>query len=83
MSQSIEIQFQKGVRTPFRFTQVKLDPKMVPIELLPAIQFAEKWGIADDFEREEAILNANRDELNSIAHSFDGIAETTLINWLT
>ena len=60
-----------------------LDPNNVPPDLRPVIPFAEKWGISDDYDREETISNASREELAAIASSFDNVDNEVLTGWLT
>lgn len=62
---------------------MKLNQKNVPSELHSAIQLAEKWGIGDDYEREQAIVNASRNELEELAHSLDDVDDGALVGWLT
>jgi len=44
---------------------------------------AEKWGIGDDFEREAAISNASRQELELLVHSIDTVNDADLYGWLS
>lgn len=59
-----------------------LDPKNVPEALVPLLPIANKWGIGDDFEREEAIQNASKDDLQELVSSIDAIADEDLFGWL-
>lgn len=47
--------------------------------LLP---MAEKWGIGDDYEREAAVANASRQELETLVHCVDGVNDDDLYGWL-
>lgn len=44
-----------------------LNPSNIPAALVPLLPMAEQWGIGDDFEREAAVSNASREELESLA----------------
>ncbi len=59
-----------------------LNPKNIPSRLIALIPLAEKWGVGDDFEREAAISNASRQELESLLHSIDNIPDEDLYGWL-
>jgi hypothetical protein len=61
---------------------MKLRPENVPHSLLHLLPLAEKWGIGDDFEREEAINNASKEELIFLIHSIDDISDEDLFGWL-
>ena len=61
---------------------MKLNPKNVPEALEPLLPVAELWGIEDDFEREEALENANQDDLERLVHSIDEIDDGDLYGWL-
>ena len=60
-----------------------LNPDNVPAVLVPVLAMAEKWGIGDDFEREAAVSNASRAELESLVHCIDDIADADLYGWLS
>lgn len=59
-----------------------LDPKNVPEALVPLLPMASKWGIGDDFEREEAIQNASKEDLQELVRSIDAIGDEDLFGWL-
>ena|SRR6185503_6824608 len=59
-----------------------LDPANVPAALLPILPVAAKWGIGDDYEREAAVRNSSREELEVLVHSIDNIADSDLYGWL-
>jgi hypothetical protein len=61
---------------------MSLDPTRIPDEIVSLIPIAEKWGIGDDFEREAALREASRSELEALAHSTDSIDEDDLYKWL-
>lgn len=61
----------------------KFDPNQVPPALIPLLPMTEKWGIGDDYEREKAISNASREELESLVHCIDGIEDEDLFGWLS
>ena len=60
-----------------------LNPRNVPPGLVPLLPMAEKWGIGDDFEREAAVSNASRRELESLVRSIDNISDADLYGWLS
>jgi hypothetical protein len=60
-----------------------LKPENVPVNLIPLVPVAEKWGIGDDFEREQAISAASVEELDSLVRSIDGIADEDFYGWLS
>ena len=62
---------------------MKLNPDNIPAELRSAFSFAERWGIGDDFEREESLANASKEELEAVAHSIDNLDDAVLVSWLT
>jgi hypothetical protein len=59
-----------------------LNPDRIPKSLIPLIPMVEKWGIGDDFEREEAVSKAGRNELQELVHSIDKIKDVDLYGWL-
>ena len=60
-----------------------LNPENIPSALAPLLPVAERWGIGDDFEREAAVANASREELEALVHSIDGISDDDLYGWLS
>ena len=44
---------------------------------------AEKWGIGDDGDREDAVDRASRDELDELIGCLDDIDDKLLDEWLT
>lgn len=60
----------------------KLNPDKVPKALVPLLPMAEKWGIGDDYERENAIKHASREKLDELIHCLDGIGDEDLFGWL-
>ena len=62
---------------------MNLDPENVPESLVPLLGIAEKWGIADDFDRDSAIADASRGELEKLIHSIDNISDEELYGWLS
>ena len=60
-----------------------LNASKVPKALVPLLAMAEKWGIADDFEREEAVAAASRDDLEFLVHSIDNVTDDALFGWLS
>ena len=60
-----------------------LNPNNVSAALIPLLPLAEKWGIGDDFERENAIRNASREELEALVHSIDDVSDDDLFGWLS
>jgi hypothetical protein len=60
-----------------------LNPDKVPLVLALLLPMAEKWGIGDDFEREAAVTNASRQELESLVHCIDDISDADLYGWLS
>jgi hypothetical protein len=59
-----------------------LDPRRVPLALLPLLPFAEKWGIGDDFGREAAVDAASLSELEALVHCIDDISDEDFYGWL-
>jgi hypothetical protein len=59
-----------------------LNPNNMPLALVPLIPMAEKWGIGDDIEREQALKRASMDELSSLIHCIDGISDEDFYGWL-
>jgi hypothetical protein len=59
-----------------------LDARKVPKEVTPALPFAERWGIGDDFEREDAISHATVEEQEQLAHCLEQIDDSVLSGWL-
>jgi len=43
---------------------------------------AEKWGIGDDFDREEAVRCSSIKELEDLVHAIDSIDDKDLYGWL-
>jgi len=61
---------------------VKLDPTRVPSSLRSLLGPARRWGISDDGYRWEAVEAASSEELDSIAHAVDSVAEDEVYDWL-
>ncbi len=59
-----------------------LNPENVPAALVDLLPVAEAWGIDDDFEREQALKTASRDELECLVHSIDNVSDEDLYDWL-
>ena len=59
-----------------------LNPKNLPTALVSLVPMAEKWGVGDDFEREELLKNATKEELELLIHSIDEISDEDLYGWL-
>ena len=59
-----------------------LNPKNVPLALVPLLSMAERWGIGDDFDREEAISKARVDDLEKLIRCTDGVPDGDLSAWL-
>lgn len=51
--------------------------------MIPLIKIYEKWGIEDDFEREEAVAKASQEELEELVHSINDISDDDLFGWLS
>jgi hypothetical protein len=58
-----------------------LDPSRVPQTVQQLIPIAERWGIADDGFREDALSNASARELNDIVHAVES-CDSELNSWL-
>ncbi len=58
------------------------NPDNVPCQLIRLLPMAQKWGIGDDLEREEAVANASEQELESLVHSIDNVSDEDLYGWL-
>jgi hypothetical protein len=50
-----------------------LDPEKLPPVAVPLITMAERWGIGDDCDRDDAVYAASADELEALARCLDGI----------
>src|SRR5262245_55325237 len=61
--------------------KTSIDPSRVPKAVHPLIPYAEFWGLADDFEREELIYRAPRRVLSNLAKSVDSLIDE-LEAWL-
>lgn len=61
---------------------MSLDPTHIPEPLRSLLPMAEKWGIGDDFEREDALNKASSWELEKLVHSIDHISDDDLFGWL-
>ena len=61
---------------------MRLDANKIPKALIPVLPMAEKWGIGDDFEREEFVKRATRNDLEQLVHCIDQIDEQSLYGWL-
>lgn len=59
-----------------------LNPDNVPKELVPLLPLAEKWGIGDDGDREDAVHQAPTSELEDLVQAVDGHIYETLDDWL-
>lgn len=60
----------------------ELNPLKVPLEFVGLLEIAQKWGIGDDFEREQAIRSASKSELLELATCLDNIDIDVLYKWL-
>ena len=60
----------------------KLNPLLVPPEIVGLLEIAQKWGIGDDFEREQIIGSASKSELLELATCLDNVDADALFNWL-
>lgn len=58
-----------------------MDPERVPLEVRSLIPMAEKYGIGDDFYREEVIQGLDNGELSELARCLD-IEGDALDRWL-
>jgi hypothetical protein len=61
---------------------IKLDKANVPQALHSVIPIAEKWGINDDYDREEKLAQASVAELQALISSIDDISDEDLYGWL-
>ena len=59
-----------------------LDSRNLPSVLVSLLPMAEKWGVGDDFEREEMLRDATKEELEALVHSIDDISDDDLYGWL-
>ena len=53
---------------------VRLDARQIPSNLLPLVEYAEFWGVSDDWEREELVLRASdgmRSNLRAVVREHD------------
>jgi hypothetical protein len=60
----------------------QLNPSNVPPEVAGLLDLAQKWGIGDDFEREQAIREASKSELLELATCLDNVDSDALFDWL-
>ena len=60
---------------------IKLDPQEVPDALVPIIEYAEFWGISDDYERDSMVTSAPSEILKDLKLVFDE-NEDELQQWL-
>lgn len=58
------------------------NPQRVPKEIVPILPMAERWGVADDFEREHALQNASIADLHDLVACLDTIDPELLSDWL-
>lgn len=61
---------------------MNLKPDNVPKPLIQLLPMAEKWGIEDDFDREEALAGACQNDLEELVHSIDNVTDEDLYDWL-
>jgi hypothetical protein len=61
---------------------IKLDPNRVSRPLAHLVPVAEKWGDADDDDREQAVKSASRSELEALLHCIDEVSDDYLLGWL-
>jgi len=62
---------------------MKLNQENIPPALHLLIPFAEKWGIGDDFEREQLVLKSTEAALSELVNCLDIIDEDELWDWLS
>jgi hypothetical protein len=60
-----------------------LNPLQVPAALVALLPTAETWGVADDFEREALVKNANVSQLLKLVHVIDNVSDNDLFGWLS
>jgi hypothetical protein len=72
----------KLLRTSLVARRLKLNPSRVPSGLRPLIPWAERWGVGDDVEREQLILDASTADLEALVRSIDGVSDDALYGWL-
>jgi hypothetical protein len=58
-----------------------MDFKLVPQKLQHLIPFVEKWGIEDDGYRDEAVINAEKNELEDLVNSISEEDAIVLDEW--
>lgn len=63
-------------------TPANYDPQRVPKEIVQLLPMAERWGIADDFERELEVRKASMTDLRGLAECLDLIEQDSLSDWL-
>lgn len=61
---------------------MNLNLAKLPHEVAELIPLAEKWGIGDDYEREEAVKNASPEQLLELARCLDRVEQKKLFDWL-
>lgn len=59
-----------------------LDPQRVPLGVASLIPLAERWGIGDDLERDDAVRTASPEELQVLATCLSSVDSDALFAWL-
>ncbi len=61
---------------------MKLDPTRIPEGCSHLVPLAERWGLGDDFEREEKLASAERADLQELVKAIQDLPGDTLFDWL-
>ena len=61
----------------------QLNPNNVSCSLVSLLPMADKWGVGDDFERENAVSQASLQEVVLLIHCSGGISDEDLDGWLS
>lgn len=61
---------------------MKLDLTKVPKSCVHLATLAERWGIGDDFDREQAVAKASKDDLRELVNAIQALPDETLFDWL-
>jgi hypothetical protein len=62
---------------------VPLNPLRVPAACRSLIPLAERWGVSDDHDREELVMQADEAELIAMVTAVDAVPDQELYGWLT
>jgi len=61
---------------------MKLDPTKVPASCAHLASLAERWGIGDDFDRDQAVAEASGADLTQLIHAIQALPDDEMYEWL-